>query len=70
MVRIICKFQGFHTPNFIIRGINHINLIDVAPNVTIIDGDIGERRIWMKVRSQISYGIDSTFEFCGEIAEV
>lgn len=47
-----------------------MNSIDVSPNVTIIDGGLGERRIWMKIRSQTGYGIDSTFEFCGEIVEV
>lgn len=47
-----------------------MNSIDASPNVTIIDGQIGERRIWLKIRSQMGYGIDSVFEFCGEIAEV
>lgn len=47
-----------------------MNSLDVSPNITFIDGKFGERRIWLKIRSQLGYGINSTLEFCGEIAEV
>lgn len=61
-----CVFQGFHNPDFIIKGIKHMDYENVPANVTIVDGGLGEGRVWIKIKSQPGYAIKSMFEFFGE----
>ncbi|XP_055298767.1 uncharacterized protein LOC129566663 [Sitodiplosis mosellana] len=58
---------GFHRPDFVIRGIRYSDYETVPSNVTIVKGNLGRRRVWIKIRSQPGLAIKVLFEFCGEI---
>lgn len=60
------NFQGIRESEFIIRGFKHYDYEQVPSNVTIVDGEFGEGRIWIKIESQKGFAIKSIFEFCGE----
>lgn len=64
--KVVMQFQGVKKSDVIIRGFRHINYKSVPANVTIVDGKLGEGRIWIKIISQPGYAIKSIFEFCGE----
>lgn len=61
-----CPLQGFHVPEFVIRGIKYSDYETVQSNISIVDGDLGQRRVWIKLKSQPGYAIKVLFEFCGE----
>lgn len=63
------QFQGLRKSELIIRGFRHFDYEEVPSNVTIVDGKLGEGRIWIKIKSQPGYAIKSIFEFCGERIE-
>lgn len=56
-------------PNFIIKGIQYSDYETVPSNVKIVDGEMGKKRVWIKIQSQPGYAIKVLFEFCGEYSE-
>ncbi|XP_031624865.1 uncharacterized protein LOC116341752 [Contarinia nasturtii] len=67
--KVIKYPMGINEPNFVIKGIKYSDYESVQSNVTIVDGEMGKKRIWIKVQSQRGYGIKVLFEFCGERTE-
>lgn len=59
-------FQGVNESDFIIRGIKFSDYETLPSNVTLVDGEIGDKRIWIEIKSQKGYAIKVLFEFCGE----
>lgn len=53
-------------PEFIIRGIKYSDYETIPSNVTFVDGELGDKRVWIKLQSQKGYAIKVLFEFCGE----